>query len=86
MWPWTGEHPTLLRVTSLLDIAGGVGILLPALAGIQPGLTRLAAAGLVALQLGAITFHLLRGELAATPFNFFLLALALFVGWKYRAH
>ena len=86
MWPWAGEHPALLRVTSLLDIAGGVGVLLPALTRIKPELTRLAAAGLILLQLGAIAFHFLRGEQADTPFNFFLLALALFVFWKYRAN
>lgn len=84
LWPWAGEYPTLLRLTGLLDILGGIGIIVPALTHIQPRLTTLAAGGLVLLQLAAILFHLTRGEAANTPFNFGLLALALFVLWKYQ--
>ena len=36
------------------------------------------------LQIGAIGFHLKRGEATNTPFNFFLVALALFVVWGRR--
>ncbi len=81
LWPWAGAYPSLVRATALLDMAGGIGIVLPALTGIRPRLTVLAALGLVALQAMAIAFHLSRGEAANTPFNFFLLALALFVLW-----
>ena len=44
----------------------------------------LAALGCALLQIGAIGFHLKRGEAANTPFNFFLVALALFVVWGRR--
>ncbi len=84
LWPWAGEHPSLLRATGVVDLLGGLGLVLPALLRTKPGLARLAALGLAALQVGAIAFHLGRGEAANTPFNFGLLALALFVFWEQR--
>jgi hypothetical protein len=84
MWPWAGEYPNLLRFTGIIDLAGGIGIVLPTLTRIKPGLAALAALGLAALQLCAIVFHVFRGEAANTPFNFIMLALALFVFWGRR--
>jgi hypothetical protein len=82
MMPWTGEHSEIfVRVIGLIDLAGGIGILLPALTRIMPGLTVLAALGCTVLQIFAITFHISRGEAAVTPLNFVLLALAAFVLW-----
>jgi len=82
MIPWAGQLPVLfVRSIGLVDIAGGVGIVLPALTRIRPGLTVWAAAGCVALQVCAIIFHLSRGEGAFTPLNFVFLALAGFVYW-----
>jgi hypothetical protein len=65
----------------LVDLIGGIGLVLPALTRIRPGLTVLAAAGCAVLQMCAIAFHWSRGEAANTPFNFFMLAVALFVCW-----
>ena len=79
--PWTGEHPTLVRVTALVDITGGLGLLLPALTRFTPGLSVLAALGCSVLQVCAIIFHVLRGEAILTPLNFVVLALLLFVLW-----
>lgn len=79
--PWIGEHPTLAHVTALVDIAGGLGLLLPALTRIKPGLTVLAALGCSLLQVSAIIFHVSRGEAMLTPLNFVLLVLSLFVLW-----
>ena len=84
MWPWAGQYPSLVRATGAIDFLGGVGIVLPALTRIKPDLTVLAALGLAVLQVCAIVFHLLRGEAANTPFNFVMLALALFVFWGWR--
>jgi DoxX-like family len=81
MWPWASEYPLLVRLTGFVDLAGGLGLVGPALTRIRPELTRLAALGVAALQLCAIGFHFWRGEQANTPFNFGLLALALFVWW-----
>jgi hypothetical protein len=86
MIPWAGQvPPAFMYATGLIDLAGGLGVLLPALARIKPGLTVLAALGCAALQLCAIVFHFSRGEGANTPFNFLLVALSLFVFWGRRS-
>lgn len=83
MWhsQWPVEHSLLLRVTGLIDAAGGLGILLPSLTRIRPQLTVWAARGCVLLQVLAVLFHISRGEAAATPLNFVLLALCAFILW-----
>ncbi len=83
--PWMGQvSTTFLYTTAVFDILGGLGVLLPSLTRIKPGLTTLAALGCVALMAAAILFHLSRGEAANTPFNFLLVALSLFVAWGRR--
>jgi hypothetical protein len=83
--PWAGQvSAPFLYMTAVVDLCGGIGILLPALTRIKPGLTVLAALGCAALQACAIVFHISRGEAANTPFNFVLVALSLFVAWGRR--
>lgn len=85
MMPWMGQvSPTFCHATALADLAGGLGVILPAATRIKPGLTVLAAAGCVALMASAIAFHFSRGEGANTPFNFVLLGLSAFVAWGRR--
>jgi len=85
-FPWMGEvSPAFLRLTAVFDLLGGLGILLPALTRVKPGLTVLAALGCALFQLSAIGFHVTRGEAANTPFNFLLVALSLFVFWGRRS-
>jgi hypothetical protein len=80
--PWMGQvSPTFLYATAVFDILGGIGVLLPSITRIKPGVTVLAALGCVALQASAIAFHFSRGEAANTPFNFLLVALSFFVAW-----
>ena len=82
MFSWTGEvSKPFLRIIGVVDLAGGRGILLPAVTNILPSLTFFAALGCTVLQLLAIGFHARRGEITETPFNFFMLALSLFVLW-----
>ena len=84
--PWMGQvSPAFLYLTAVFDTLGGLGVLLPSLTRVKPGVTVLAALGCVALQASAIGFHLLRGEGANTPFNFLLVALSFFVAWGRRA-
>jgi hypothetical protein len=79
---WPGEvAPAFLTFIGLIDLAGGLGILLPALLRIQPRLTVLAALGCAVLQVVAIGFHALRGEFSVLPLNIVLLSLSLFVLW-----
>ena len=82
MMPWAGQYSEpFVRSIALVDLAGGIGILLPALTRILPRLTVLAALGCTVLQVFALAFHLSRGEAEVTPLNIVLLALSLFVLW-----
>ena len=82
MWVWPGDVPVwFLRLMGIIDFAGGVGVLLPALTRIQPRLTVLAALGCALLQIAAMIFHLSRGEAPAVPLNVILLALSAFILW-----
>jgi len=82
MMPWAGQYSeTFDRSIALIDLAGGIGIILPALTRILPRLTVLAALGCSVLQVFALVFHLSRGEADVTPLNIVLLALSLFVLW-----
>ncbi|MBL8300869.1 MAG: DoxX family protein [Rhodanobacteraceae bacterium] len=81
MMVWATEYPTLKSFTGIVDLLGGLGIVLPALTRIRPRLTVLAAIGIIVLQVLAFSFHASRGEWSATPLNLILLALAVFVLW-----
>ncbi|MEK1930772.1 MAG: DoxX family protein [Pararhizobium sp.] len=82
MWVWPGQVPAwFLRSMGVIDFAGGVGVLLPALARIRPGLTVLASLGCVLLQIAAMIFHLSRGDAPVIPLNIILLALSAFILW-----
>jgi hypothetical protein len=84
-FPWMGQvSPAFLHLTAVFDLLGGVGILLPTVTRVRPGLTALAALGCALMQICAIAFHISRGEAANTPFNFVLVALSLFVFWGRR--
>ncbi|MCP3162338.1 DoxX family protein [Myxococcus qinghaiensis] len=86
MIPWAGQVPAaFLYATAGVDLLGGLGVVLPSLTRIKPGLTILAALGCAALQVSAILFHVSRGESANTPFNFLLVGLSLFVAWGRRS-
>ncbi len=82
MMPWAGQvSPAFVRFIGVVDLAGGIGILLPALTRIQPHLTVLAALGCAVLQVLAFAFHAYRGEFDVLPVNVVLLALSAFVFW-----
>src|SRR5829696_1398924 len=80
--PWMGQvSSSFLYATAFFDILGGLGIVLPSVTRIKPGVAVLGALGCAALMMGAIVFHFSRGEAENTPFNFLLIALSLFVAW-----
>ncbi len=58
-----------------------VGTILPALTGILPWLTSLAAVGLAITMLLAAGFHAMRREYRSIVFNVILLALTAFVAY-----
>jgi uncharacterized membrane protein len=69
-----------MRIIGALEIAGALGLILPALTGILPWLTPLAAVGLALLMLFAIIFHLRRGEPWVGNLLFLVLAVVVVVG------
>ncbi len=79
--PWIKDSALLIRFIGTSEVAGALGMLLPSLSRIKPGLTSLAALGLSVVMLLATGFHLLRGEARFTPLTLALGALAVFVAW-----
>ena len=77
----TSIHPSwLVRVIGILEILAALGLILPALTGILPVLTPLAAGGLILTMIGAMLLHLQRKDTKLTlVFNLALLLLAAFV-------
>ncbi len=71
--------PQRVRLIGTLEVLGAVGVILPALTGILPWLTPVAAAGLILTMIGAMVTHLRRSEASHIPVNIVLLVLAVFV-------
>ena len=53
-----------LRLTGVIEVLGAIGLIVPWWTGIRPGLTPLAAAGLVIVMVGAVIFTILAGDIA----------------------
>jgi hypothetical protein len=51
-----------LRFIGVAEVLGAIGLILPGLLGIRPGLTPLAAAGLVIIMIGATGLNLAGGD------------------------
>ena len=76
---------TLHVITGIAEILGGLGLILPAATRIMPELTVLAAAGLVLVMVGAVIYHLGRGEVVNVVGNVILGGLAAYIAygrWK----
>jgi uncharacterized membrane protein len=79
---WVASLPVaLVRFIGVAELAGALGLVLPAATRVAPVLTPLAAAGLAVMMALAIPFHLMRGETSAIAINLVLGALAAFVAW-----
>lgn len=81
MWPWTAEHPMLVKLTGVFDLLAGIGLVLPALLRIQPRLTSYAAYGIIVLMVAASLFHIARGEASQIGINIVFALLAMFIVW-----
>jgi uncharacterized membrane protein YphA (DoxX/SURF4 family) len=74
-----------LRFIGVAEVLGGLGLILPWLSRIQPGLTPLAAAGLVIIMIGATVITLITGEIAMALIPLLVGILCVFVAygrWK----
>jgi hypothetical protein len=82
LWKWTGEVPVVVvRLLGVVDLLGGLGIILPTLLKIKPRLAPLAALGIILLMISASVFHISRGESSVISFNIIVIGLAGFVAW-----
>ncbi|RFS26616.1 DoxX family protein [Chitinophaga silvatica] len=90
MYPWTGQVPELfVRLLGVIDLLGGIGIIIPALLKIRPQLTVLAAIGIIMLMIAATVFHISRGEVNVVGFNIVVAILAAVIVWgrsKYKLY
>ncbi|GAA1648937.1 DoxX family protein [Actinoplanes couchii] len=74
MMGWVDRTPMpLVRVIGVLEVAGGIGLILPPLTGIAVGLATAAAIGLTLIQVGGIVVHVSRGEARLIGLNVGLL-------------
>ena len=73
-----------LHFIGVAEIVGGLGLVLPGLFGIRPGLTPLAAAGLLVIMIGAVVISLQLGvAMAVLPFTVGVLtALVAYARWR----
>ena len=72
---------TFLQFIGVCEVLGGLGLILPALLRIKPGLTPLAAVGLVIIMIGATAISLMAPSPATALFPFATGALAAFVAY-----
>ena len=68
-----------VRFIGVCEILGAIGMVLPGLTGIAPGLTPLAAAGLVVIMMGATVINLVDGPRAFSTLTVALGLLAVYV-------
>jgi uncharacterized membrane protein YphA (DoxX/SURF4 family) len=77
-----------LRFTGVIEVLGAIGLIVPWLTGIRPGLTPLAAAGLVIVMIGAVIFTILADiAMALMPLAVGLLCAFVAYGrWRLTPH
>ena len=88
----TGPVPLpglFLRFIGVAKVLGAIGLILPGLLRIRPGLTPLAAAGLVIIMIGATAVTLAGGDVASALIPLVVGLLAAFVAygrWRLAPH
>lgn len=82
MMPWAGEvSPMIVKLLGVIDLLGGLGLILPGLLRLSQRWTVLAATGVFLLMVCAIIFHVSRGESEVIGFNIVAAAVAAFIAW-----
>jgi hypothetical protein len=70
-----------IRFIGVAEVLGALGLILPGLLRIRPGLTSLAAAGLVIIMIGATVITLMSGTVASALIPLVVGLLAAFVAY-----
>ena len=79
----------LVRFIGVCEVLGGLGLILPGLLRLRPGLTPLAAAGLVIIMIGATVLSFVSDGMAAALIPFVTGILAAFIAygrWRLAPH
>lgn len=79
-WP-EDFTPGNVRFMGMVEVLGGIGLVLPALVGVAPILVPIAASGMALYMAGAITERLRRREYKELAGDLLFLAAMLFVAW-----
>jgi len=80
--PWVEDFsPATVRFIGVVEFLGALGLVLPALTGIAPVLTPLAATGIAVIMVLATVVHARRKEPSGIATNVVLLVLAAIVAW-----
>ena len=74
-----------IRFIGVCEALGAIGMIVPWLTGIKPGLTPLAGAGLVVIMIGATVVNLVDGPRGFAAVTIVLGALAATVAWQRSA-
>ena len=86
MMPFVNDVPSaLVRFIGLAELAGGLGLIVPAITRILPWLTPLAAAALALLSLMAFVFNISRGDIPGVILTAVLVVVTLLAAygrWK----
>jgi uncharacterized membrane protein YphA (DoxX/SURF4 family) len=78
--------PAFLIFTGIVEVLGGLGVILPWLLNVRPRLTPLAAAGLVIVMIGAVVYTFAAGDQVSALLPAVVGLLAAFVAWgRWRA-
>jgi hypothetical protein len=78
-----------LRFIGVAEVLGAIGLILPGLLHIRPGLTPLAAAGLLVIMIGATVLTLMTGDITMALIPLVVGILSAFVAyarWRLAPH
>ncbi|WP_101525842.1 DoxX family protein [Nocardioides houyundeii] len=80
-WAGTDVSMGVVRFIGTVEVLGALGLVLPPLTGVAPGLAMAAAIGLTVLQVLAMRVHLGRGEKRESVMNVVLVGLGAVAAW-----
>jgi uncharacterized membrane protein len=80
--PWVADFSQgTVRIIGIAELAGALGLILPAATGTAPVLAPLAAAGLAVIMVLAAITHARRKEPGVIAFNAVLFVVAVVIAW-----